>query len=96
MINELDLPVKVLGIPNAVVAVSPDGVLVADKAATTRLKELLGGGPGRPMYEERRWGWVRVLDFTTNEMGWEVLIKRICVQAGSALSYQLHRQRSEI
>ena len=96
VINELDLPVKLLGIPNAVVAVSPDGVLVADKAATPRLKELLGDGPGRPMYEERRWGWARVLDFTTNEMGWEVLTKRICVQAGKSLSYQTHRQRSEI
>ena len=96
VINELGLPVKVLGISNAVVAVSPDGILVADKAATPRLKDLLDDGAGRPMYEERRWGWARVLDFTTNELGWEVLTKRICVQAGKALSYQMHRQRSEI
>jgi len=96
VINELDLPVKVLGIPNAVVAVSPDGVLGANKAATPHLKELMDEGPGRPMYEERRWGWARVLDFTINEMGWEVLTKRIRVQAGRALSYQLHRQRNEI
>jgi len=96
VINELDLPVKVLGVPNAVVAVSPDGVLVADKAATPRLKDLLDERPGRPMYEERRWGWARVLDFTTNERGWEVLTKRICVQAGKSLSYQTHRQRTEI
>jgi len=96
VINELSLPVKVLGIPNAVVAVCPDGVLVADKAATPRLKELLDDGPGRPMYEERRWGWTRVLDFMTNEKGWEVLTKRICVQAGRSLRYQTHHRRSEI
>jgi len=96
VINELGLPVKMLGIPNAVVAVSPDGVLVADKAATPRLKELLDDLDGRPMYEERRWGWARVLDFTTNELGWEVMTKRICVEAGKELSYQIHHHRSEI
>ncbi|MFC4597457.1 sugar phosphate nucleotidyltransferase [Cohnella hongkongensis] len=48
LINELAIPVHVLGMPNAVIVVSPDGILVADKAASPRLKELPldGGGTG--------------------------------------------------
>ncbi|ARA98324.1 sugar phosphate nucleotidyltransferase [Geobacillus thermodenitrificans] len=96
LINELDLPVMVLGVPNAIVAVSPDGVLVADKAKSPKIKELVNGFEQRPMYEERRWGWYRVLDYTKFEDGREVLTKRIGIAAGKNLSYQMHRYRSEV
>jgi mannose-1-phosphate guanylyltransferase len=48
------------------------------------------------MYEERRWGWYKVLDHTKYEEGQEVLTKRIGVKAGKNLSYQLHYKRSEV
>ncbi|WP_243388192.1 sugar phosphate nucleotidyltransferase [Bacillus kexueae] len=96
LINELDIPVTVLGVPNAVVAASPDGILVADKASSPKIKELVCGFNQRPMYEERRWGWYRVLDHTRFEDGREVLTKRIGVTAGKNLSYQMHRHRSEV
>ncbi|WP_107923561.1 sugar phosphate nucleotidyltransferase [Lysinibacillus parviboronicapiens] len=96
IVNELDLPVKVLGISNAVVAVSADGILVTDKPASSRMKDMLHDGLfSRPMYEERRWGWYRVLDITKKE-GREVLTKRLCVEAGKNLSYQFHNNRSEV
>ena len=31
LINELDIPIAVVGIPNAVIVASPDGILVANK-----------------------------------------------------------------
>ena len=96
VINELDLSVKVLGLSNTVVAVSPDGILVTDKSASARLKEMIEGHRQRPMYEERRWGWYRVLDFTKLENGQEVLTKRIGILAGKNLSYQIHEKRREI
>lgn len=96
LVNELDIPVTVLGIKNAVVAVSPDGILVTDKGASPRIKEVLKGFEQRPMYEERRWGWYRVLDHTKFEEGNEVLTKRIGVKAGKNLSYQKHYARSEV
>lgn len=96
IVNELDLPVKVLGISNAVVAVSADGILVTDKPASSRMKDmLLDGLFSRPMYEERRWGWYRVLDHTKKE-DQEVLTKRLCILAGKNLSYQYHHYRTEI
>ncbi|MBG9544617.1 mannose-1-phosphate guanylyltransferase [Cytobacillus firmus] len=96
LVNELDIPITVLGIKDAVVAASPDGILVTDKVASPRIKEVLKGFEQRPMYEERRWGWYRVLDHTKFEEGNEVLTKRIGVNAGKNLSYQKHYARSEV
>lgn len=96
LINELDIPVTVLGVSNAIVAVSPDGILVSDKEKSPKIKELVNDFDQRPMYEERRWGWYRVLDYTKFEDGREVLTKRIGVAAGKNLSYQMHHHRSEV
>lgn len=96
LINELDIPITVLGIKDVVVAASPDGILVTDKAASPRIKEILNGFEQRPMYEERRWGWYKVLDHTKFEKENEVLTKRIGVKAGKNLSYQKHYARSEV
>jgi len=96
LINELDIPVTVLGASNLIVAASPDGILVSDKAASPRIKELVGEFNNRPMYEERRWGWYRVLDYTKLKEEKEVLTKRIGIAAGKNLSYQLHDYRDEV
>lgn len=96
LINELDIPVTVLGGSNLVVAASPDGILVSDKEASPRIKELVGAFDNRPMYEERRWGWYKVLDYTKFEEDKEVLTKRIGIAAGKNLSYQLHDYRDEV
>ncbi|MBB6447572.1 sugar phosphate nucleotidyltransferase [Bacillus benzoevorans] len=96
LINELDIPVTILGIKDAVIAASPDGILVTDKSESPRVKEILKGIVQRPMYEERRWGWYRVLDHTKFKGGNEVLTKRISVKAEKNLSYQKHYARSEV
>ncbi|WP_191557381.1 sugar phosphate nucleotidyltransferase [Metabacillus idriensis] len=96
LINELDIPVAVMGLSNLVVAVSPDGILVSDKNASPRIKEVVSKFVNRPMYEERRWGWYKVLDHSKFEEGNEVLTKRIGIKAGKNLSYQFHNKRSEV
>ncbi|MBO2944237.1 mannose-1-phosphate guanylyltransferase [Paenibacillus sp. F411] len=93
LINELDIPVTVIGLSNAVVAVSPDGILVSDKSASPRVKDMVAPDQ-QPMYEERSWGWYRVLDYTKYEQEEEVLTRRICLWEGKCLSYQKHCQRS--
>ncbi|SOC38447.1 sugar phosphate nucleotidyltransferase [Ureibacillus acetophenoni] len=95
IINELDIPITLLGGNNIIVAASSEGILVTDRDASTRLKNYIDGNFDRPMYEERRWGWYRVLDHTKYKEGNEVLTKRIGIKAGKNLSYQLHYQRSE-
>ena len=96
VINELDIPVVVLGISNAVVAVSPDGILVTDKESSPSIKDLVGKFDLRPMFEERRWGCYRVLDHTVFDGGNEALTKRLSLIAGKNISYQYHTQRSEV
>lgn len=96
LINELNIPVTILGLSNIVVATSADGILVSDKESSPRIKDVLKGDNPRPMYEERRWGSYQVLDHTKNKNGEQVLTKRICIKADSNLSYQYHNYREEM
>ncbi|MFM9328702.1 sugar phosphate nucleotidyltransferase [Paenibacillus mesotrionivorans] len=96
IVNELDIPVAVLGASNLIVAASPDGILIADKEESPRIKEILTDDQPRPMYVERYWGWYRVLEYGANDRGDEVLVRRVCILAGKSLSYQLHKQREEV
>ncbi|CAM3642533.1 sugar phosphate nucleotidyltransferase [Cohnella lubricantis] len=96
LINELEIPIAVIGLANAVVAASPDGILVSDKPASSRVKDLSAHWLQRPMFEERRWGSYKIVDFLQYPNGTEVLTKRILVKAGKNLSYQYHRMRTEV
>jgi len=96
IVNELDIPILVLGLSNIVVAASPDGILVTDKSASPRIKDVMGGYEERPMYEERRWGWYRVLDYAKHDAESEVLTKRVCVLRNRNSSYQVHAKRDEV
>lgn len=96
IVNELNIPVALIGVDNVVIAASPDGILVTNKDASAKVKECAEKFDERPMYEERRWGWYRVLEYTKYPEGNEVLIKRLGVDAGKNLSYQVHYKRSEV
>lgn len=95
LVNELDLPIVMLGMENTIVAASPDGILVSDISKAPYLKDALKSLNMRPMYEERRWGWFRILEYTVNDENEEVLTKRICIKQDKFLSYQVHYKRSE-
>lgn len=96
VINELDIPITLLNLSNVIVAASPDGILVSEKASSPMIKEVMKHSDQRPMYEERRWGRYRVLDYLKYPDGKEVLTKRICVTPGQNLSYQYHQLRDEV
>ncbi|WP_219837805.1 sugar phosphate nucleotidyltransferase [Paenibacillus sp. R14(2021)] len=96
VINELDVPITLMGLSDVIVAASPDGILVADKAASPQIKEVMKHSDQRPMYEERRWGRYRVLDYIRYPDGREVLTKRIFIAGGKNLSYQYHSLRDEV
>ncbi|NOU66235.1 mannose-1-phosphate guanylyltransferase [Paenibacillus sp. LMG 31461] len=96
IINELGIPIAIVGLSSIVVAASPDGILISDKSKSPHIKDLVNNFENRPMYEERRWGWYRVLDYTKDDSCTEILTRRICVNEGKNLSYQFHSKRSEI
>ncbi|SOC11326.1 mannose-1-phosphate guanylyltransferase [Ureibacillus xyleni] len=93
--NELDIPIHVIGLKSSIVVASPDGILISDKKQSEQVK-IIAHHNGRPMVEERRWGWYKVLDYTKINSEQEVLTKRICIYSGRNLSYQYHHHRSEV
>ena len=95
VVNELDLLVTVIGLSDIVVAASPDGILVADKARSPQLKEMLKNIEQRPMYEEKRWGTARIMDCKKLEDGREMLTRAVRMNAGQCTSYHLHLNRDE-
>ena len=77
-----------------VIAASPDGILISDKHQSSYLKPYVEEVEERPMYEERRWGEYRVLDYTQYEDKSKSLTKHLMIEKGKSLSYQLHLQTS--
>ena len=96
VVNELSIPVVALGLKDAAVAASPDGILVTDKSAGERLKKVVSGIHSRPMYEERSWGSYKVLDYLIHDDSKNSLTKHIVITPGSHISYQYHRHRTEM
>ncbi|WP_160203374.1 sugar phosphate nucleotidyltransferase [Priestia megaterium] len=96
LVNELDIPVTVLGVKDVVVAASPDGILVADKASSPKIKEIIGDWNYPPMYEERLWGWSRVLDYAKYDEEIEMVTKRIHISKGKNSTYHYHNLRDEV
>lgn len=94
IINELGIPVIALGIKDAVIAATPDGILVSDKERSPELKGYVSDA--RPMYERRGWGEYRVLDFRVHEDGQNSLTKELIIGPGKHISYQRHNHRTEI
>ena len=96
VINELSIPVMVLGAKDMVVAASPDGILVSDKHKSSYIKPYAQKIGNRPMYEERRWGEYKVLDYNQYEDENKSLTKHLTIHQGKSISYQKHNHRDEI
>ena len=95
VINELGIPVVAMGLKDAVVVASPDGILVTEKQISTQLKTAIENFDDRPMYEERLWGYYRVLDYQKLDDDTEVLTRWIELLPGRHLAEQRHKKRSE-
>ncbi|MCR5323409.1 MAG: cupin domain-containing protein [Lachnospiraceae bacterium] len=94
VINELGIPLITLGVKDAVVAATPDGILVSDKEASPKLKDLVVSA--RPMYERREWGEYKILDYKVHDNGDNSLIKEFMITPGKHISYHRHVHRTEI
>jgi len=94
VVNELSLPLITLGINDAVVVATPDGILVSDKEKSSKLKDYVQ--KQRPMYEKRVWGEYKVLDYCIHDDGNNSLTKHLVIKPGQHISYQRHAHRTEI
>ena len=94
VINELGISTIVLGIKNAIIVATPDGILVSNKEKSQDLKNFVGDI--RPMYERRIWGEYKVLNYKIHEDGSNSLTKELVISPGQHISYQRHKYRTEI
>jgi len=96
LINELDIPITVIGVKDIIVAASPDGILVSDKVSSPKIKEMIKDFNQPPMYEERIWGWSRTLDYSKYENKEEMVTKRICIHENKNSTFHYHNLRDEV
>ncbi len=96
VINELEIPIVVMGAENMVVAASPDGILLADKVQSSYIKKYVENRDLRPMFEERSWGEYTVLNLSVDVGGNRTVTKKKRVQAGRRIEETRHRHHLEV
>lgn len=96
VINELGIPVIAMGLHDMIIVAASDGILIADKEHSEQLKDVIAPFEGRPMFEERRWGSYRVLDYRKLDDNTKVLTRWVELHEGEHLTYQRHVHRSEL
>lgn len=96
VVNELEIPVVVMGAKDIVVAASPDGILVADKVQSSFIKKYVEDRDMRPMFEERSWGNYTVLNISVDEWGNKAITKKKTIRAGNEIEETAHKTHSEV
>ena len=91
LVNELDIPILGMGLKNLVIAVSPNGILVADKLQSSEMTPYLGKIDKEIRYAEKSWGEFRVLSVDHNS-----LTAQINMKPNATMSYHTHQNRMEI
>ena len=90
VINDMNLPVIAMGLKNAIIAVSPEGILVADKEQSSYIKPLVEKIEQPIMFAEKSWGSYRVLDVEKKS-----LTIMVTLNPGHAMNYHSHERRDE-
>lgn len=85
-----------IGTKDLIIAASPDGILVSEKSCSEDIKKFADRLKRRPMYEERRWGTYKVIDYVDYPDGFSALTKHLTLNPGASISYQNHACRDEV
>ncbi|MBD5133146.1 MAG: cupin domain-containing protein [Clostridiales bacterium] len=91
VINELSIPVLCMGMKDAIVAVSGDGILVSSKAESSNIKPLVDKLNQQVRYAEKSWGSFTVLDVQEHCMTIKIFLR-----PGQRLTYHRHEHRDEV
>ena len=91
VINELDVPVLCMGLKDAVVCASAEGILVSEKEASAFIKPYVDKIDQQIMFAEKSWGEFEVLDVSENSMTVKITLK-----PGQRMNYHSHERRDEI
>jgi mannose-1-phosphate guanylyltransferase len=84
IVNELSLPLHVIGVSDIVAVGSPEGILIAAKQEANAIKEIIHTPSAKANYGETAWGHYTVLDQTSGDLG-AVLTIKLTLLAGHEL-----------
>lgn len=90
VINELGIPILVMGAKNMIIAASGDGILVSDKERSGYMKPYVEQISTDIKVAEKSWGTYHVLDAGPGYMTVKAIIK-----GGNRMSYHSHEYRDE-
>lgn len=97
VVNELDIPMLVLGAKDMIIAASADGILVSDKVRSAHMKPYVEKIGGEVHYAEKSWGTYRVIDIhhdMISHIG--SMTVRVDITAGNQMKYHSHERRDEV
>lgn len=91
IINELDIPILAMGMQNAIISASPEGILISDKEQSSFIKPYVKEIKQQVMFAEKSWGSYRVVDVEE-----ESLTIKVTLHAGNYMQYHSHEHRDEV
>lgn len=91
VVNELDIPILVMGAKDMVISASGDGILIADKERSGYMKPYVEKIATDIRYAEKSWGSYNVIDASPSSMTVKVVLN-----SGQSMSYHSHEHRDEI
>lgn len=91
VINEMGVPIIVMGGHDLVVAASAEGILVSDKEQSSYIKPFVDAIDQQIMFAEKSWGSYRVLDVEENS-----LTVKVTLNPGHHMNYHSHEKRDEV
>lgn len=91
VINELNVPILCMGVKDAVVTASAEGILVSDKEQSAQIKPLVDQISQQIMFAEKSWGNFEVIDVEAESM-----TIKVTLNCGHSMNYHYHEHRDEV
>lgn len=91
IVNELNVPILGVGLENIVVAASPDGILVANKDESDKIKDYVSQVEQQVMFEEKSWGTYKIINVEDDS---QTLL--VTLNPGHSMKYHSHDNRDEV
>ncbi len=91
IVNELNIPILVMGAKDMIVAASGDGILIADKEQSSYMKPYVEKVSTEVRFAEKSWGSYSVID-----AGEGYLNVKVVLNPGNRMTYHSHEFRDEV
>lgn len=90
-INEIGVPILVMGLHDVVISASSQGILVSDKERSAHIKPFVESISQQIMFAEKSWGSYKVIDIETDS-----LTVKVTLNPGHSMNYHSHEKRDEV